>query len=192
MPGERFKEIVDFATTESPFRSANKGWINDNVFLQWGPDKDRKTSEDFDQLAEIAFYWQPIIQIATILFVVISLATIFAFAPIYLSKGSSNLLSGFSFRNSESAPVEKMIKEVEVQKSTEDSVPAQSPMGNIIMPEISLLDSKVDNSIIKTDSISENKVDLGKSTNLYSRRTIDQRNMRNVVTATDLFQPRRN
>ena len=86
MPSERIKEVVDFATTESPYRSANKGWVTDNIFLQWGSTKEKK-SKEFDQLAKVSVYWQPIIQTASILLFVIVLASILAFLPLALSQG---------------------------------------------------------------------------------------------------------
>ncbi len=94
---ERIKEIVDFAKTESPYRSANKGWIAEDVFLQLGENKDTKNNT-FDELAKVSFFWQPIIQIALTLFAIIFLATILAFTPIAFSKGRFQSIQGiFNF-----------------------------------------------------------------------------------------------
>ena len=30
---ERIQEIVEFTNSESPYQKANKGWINQNIFL---------------------------------------------------------------------------------------------------------------------------------------------------------------
>ena len=95
MLGDRIKEVVDFAKSESPYRSANKGWITNDVFLKLGT-SDEKSSEQFDQFVKISFLWQPIIQAASILFVVIFLASLFAFTPISLSNGRlHNLVQEF-------------------------------------------------------------------------------------------------
>ena len=99
MLGERIKEIVDFAKSESPYRSANKGWISNDVFLNLGA-SDQKAASEFDQFVEISFLWKPIIQLASILCVVIFLSSIFAFAPISLSNGRlHNIVQAFNLKS---------------------------------------------------------------------------------------------
>ncbi len=63
----RVKELLDFATTESPYRSANKGWVTDDVYLQWGSSLNQDSNEG-DELANVSVFWKPIIEIALILF----------------------------------------------------------------------------------------------------------------------------
>ena len=81
----RASEVGDFLGGEAPYRSANKGWITDDIYLAWRADKIRK-SKDLDQIAKVSVYWQPLIQVFTILLFLISLATLLAFSPIYLMK----------------------------------------------------------------------------------------------------------
>ncbi len=130
MLGERIKEIIDFAKSESPYRSANKGWITNDVFLNLGPSEEKSASQ-FDQFVKVSFLWQPIIQLASILFVVIFLSSIFAFAPISLSSGRlHNIVQAFNFKQEivllqkkvgKSAPVTSA-----VQKKVEKSAPVAS------------------------------------------------------------------
>ena len=113
MFGERIKEIIDFAKSESPYRSANKGWITNDVFLNLGPSEEKSASK-FDQLVKVSFLWQPIIQLASILFVVIFLSSIFAFAPISLSSGRlHNIVQAFNFKQE----IVLLQKKVEVEKT---------------------------------------------------------------------------
>ena len=86
---ERFKEVGDFIANESPYRSANKGWIADDVYLQWGKTKEKEPLKELDELATVSVFWQPIIQTVLGLFVVISLAVTIAFSPLYFSKAIS-------------------------------------------------------------------------------------------------------
>ncbi len=120
MLGERIKEIIDFAKSESPYRSANKGWITNDVFLNLGTSEE-KSSSKFDQLVKVTFLWQPIIQLASILFVVIFLSSIFAFAPISLSYGRlHNIVQAFNSKQ-EIVLLQKNV-EVEVEVEVEKSV----------------------------------------------------------------------
>lgn len=89
---ERIQEIVDFAKGESPYRSANKGWVTDDVYLSWSPTNEKDSTAD-DELVKVSFYWQPIIQVIAIIFVVICLATFFAFTPLAISKGKFKSIS---------------------------------------------------------------------------------------------------
>ncbi len=86
MVRQRINELIDFASTESPYRSANKGWINKDVFLSWGPaPKTLKKSKD--ELANVALYWKPINEIVLIIFFVLSLAAILVVFALSLAKG---------------------------------------------------------------------------------------------------------
>ena len=83
---ERLKEVVDFATSESPYRNANKGWINDDVYLQWGGLSNRPDNGN-DELLDVAIFWEPIKKLVLILFLVIAIASILVFGAISFSKG---------------------------------------------------------------------------------------------------------
>ena len=86
MVRERIKELIDFATTESPYRDANKGWLNDDVYLQWGTAPEQKTKSGVE-LANVSVFWNPINQLAAILLAVVLLASSFVFVAVSLSHG---------------------------------------------------------------------------------------------------------
>ena len=88
---KRIQEIVDFATTESPNRSANKGWITDDVYLQLGSMPD-KSSEKGKEFADIVLYWNPINQIVLGILFALFLATILVVTSISLVSGEFQLL----------------------------------------------------------------------------------------------------
>ncbi len=92
MLGDRVQEIVDFAKTESPFKSANKGWLTEDVFLKWGS-TESKSQGNLDTLAKVSFFWQPIIQLFVLLFIIASLAILVAFTPTAFSKGKFSLIT---------------------------------------------------------------------------------------------------
>ena len=80
MVKNRIDEIIDFTRSESPYRNANKGWINDFIFLQWGKTKE-KDKEYGEELADVAVYWNK--ELAGIVFIVGFLTTSLI-APIVL------------------------------------------------------------------------------------------------------------
>ena len=53
---ERVIEVVDFVTTESPYRSATQVWINDYVSFQLGSSPDQSLKEG-DELLTMSIYW---------------------------------------------------------------------------------------------------------------------------------------
>ncbi len=186
--GERIKEIVDFVTTESPYRSANKGWVTENIYLQWGRNNER-SGKKFDQLVEVNVYWKPIIQIVSIIFVVIGFATILGFLPIFITEGSfgSNVRS-----------IDPMIQ----SNPTEQKIDVKEPkMMNIepiqkVIPAEQKIDVK-EPKIMNTESVQQlNSTDQNideTATNLTGNRdsntqaTNNSKSVRRVVTADDLF-----
>tara|TARA_Y100001968_G_C19213744_1_gene646084 strand:+ start:408 stop:887 length:480 start_codon:yes stop_codon:yes gene_type:complete len=87
---ERIKEVVDFARAESPYRNANKGWINDDVYLQWGslPDQSEKNG---NELIDIFIFWKPFGKLISILFSVISISVIVVLLAVSFSQGKINI-----------------------------------------------------------------------------------------------------
>ncbi len=86
MVRERIIEVVDFARSESPYRNANKGWITNDLFLQWGKASNRQPNSG-DEVLDLFVYWGPVQKLLSILFLVISLAAAFVFLSIGFSKG---------------------------------------------------------------------------------------------------------
>ena len=96
MVRERIQEVFDFATSESPYNSANKGWINEDVYLQWGS-LPEKPSVEGEELVNVSVSWAPISKFLTIIFLVISLATVIVFSSISLSSGDFQVLKDTKF-----------------------------------------------------------------------------------------------
>ena len=115
---ERIKEIADFVKSESPYQSANKGWLTDDIYLQRGPNKS-DSSKEFDQLLKVSFFWQPIIQVALTIFLVIAFATIFAFTPIAFLNGRFNNISAVFELKQIQIPIESIKSSVEKNRAIE-------------------------------------------------------------------------
>jgi len=78
---QRITEVVDFATTESPYRAATKGWINDQVYYQWWPSSDLPSKKG-DELLTMSIYWNT--GIGAALFAVVFIATTLLFSGVSL------------------------------------------------------------------------------------------------------------
>ena len=86
MVQDRLKELIDFASTESPYQEANKGWLTDDVYLRLGNSSDSLPSEK-EKVADISVYWNPIKKIILILLSVILLASTLVFSAVSFANG---------------------------------------------------------------------------------------------------------
>ncbi len=198
VPSDRIKEIIDFATTESPYRSANKGWITDDIFLQWGSTNEKK-SKEFDQLAKISVYWQPIVQILLVLFLIVSLCSVVAFTPIYLSKGASNPIQKITSFTSNLQQVEETIQDKDQTSNTFESTPEEVIDEQNVEIEISQVVKQT--SMSNPPQVSKEVASIPRKVELVQQKIAETSNKasnnapkmsRRVTTATDLFQPKRN
>ncbi len=186
---ERVKEIVDFATSESPYRSANKGWLSNDVYLQWGGDiKQKQPSKELDQFVKASIYWKPILQIASFAFLVICIGTTLAFAPVYLS---SNRISSLGLLSQPSTPLEQIRDSDEIKLERVDVAVESIPPEQIRdSDEIKL--ERVDVAVEST-SLQQTR-DAGAPSNerllVVRKQPNNSPSLKKTVTATDLFQSR--
>ena len=150
MVRERIKELIDFATTESPYRDANKGWLNDDVYLQWGTAPEEKTKSGVE-LANVSVFWNPINQIASILLVVVLLASAFVFLAVSLAHGkfqSSPFAANESYEQ-----VDVLEMQVESKDSQKMDIALES--SPVIVPVAALIVEKEIQPQITTQTQSE-------------------------------------
>ena len=81
---ERLQEIVDFTKSESPYRKANKGWINQDIYLELGNSSNNGGNEK--EFANVTLLWSPIYKLITNIILVIFLASILVLGAITLTK----------------------------------------------------------------------------------------------------------
>ena len=86
---ERLQELLDFVKTESPNKLANKGWINDDIYLKFGvsPTPDILKRE----FAKIDLFWTPINKKISSFIAIIFLLSTIVFLMVSLSHGKLNL-----------------------------------------------------------------------------------------------------
>ena len=82
---ERIQEIFEFTKSESPYRKANKGWINEDIFLDLSPSAD--TTNQINEAAKVTLFWSPINSLLSNIFIIIFLGSILVFSSVEFVKG---------------------------------------------------------------------------------------------------------
>ena len=82
---ERIQEVFEFTKSESPYRKANKGWINQDIFLDLSPSADR--TKQINETAKVTLFWSPINSLLSNIFFIIVLGSILVFTSVSFSKG---------------------------------------------------------------------------------------------------------
>ena len=82
---ERIMEVFEFTKSESPYRKANKGWINKDIFLDLNPSVD--INKQMNEAVNVTLFWSPINNLLSNIFILIILCSILVFTSISFSKG---------------------------------------------------------------------------------------------------------
>ena len=86
---ERIQEVFEFTKSESPYRKANKGWINQDIFLDLSPSPN--TFAQKNEAAIVKVFWTPINNLISKIFIIIIISSILVFTSLSISKGRFNL-----------------------------------------------------------------------------------------------------
>jgi len=82
---ERIQEILDFTRSESPYRKANKGWINPDIFLELKASS--SALEQKKEAAKLTLLWSPINSIISKIFLIFIIGSLLVFISISLVNG---------------------------------------------------------------------------------------------------------
>ena len=82
---ERIQEVFEFTKSESPYRKANKGWINQDIFLDLSPSDD--TYKQTSEAAKVTLFWSPLKSLLSNIFLIIILGSILVFTSVSFAKG---------------------------------------------------------------------------------------------------------
>ena len=88
---ERFQEILEFTKSESPYSKVNKGWINQDIFLEFG--KSSSTLSKQKEAAKVTLLWPPIQKIISNLLIIIIISSLIVLTTLNQSKINFNLQS---------------------------------------------------------------------------------------------------
>ncbi len=82
---ERIQEIFEFSRGESPYRKANKGWINQDVFLDLSPSSN--TLKEKNEAAKVTVLWSPINTLLSNIFLILIIGSIIVFTSLSFARG---------------------------------------------------------------------------------------------------------
>ena len=86
---ERIQEIFEFTKSESPYSKANKGWINEDIFLDLSPSPDSFGQRN--EAAKVTVFWSPINTFLSNIFTILIISSILVFTSLSFAKGRFNL-----------------------------------------------------------------------------------------------------
>ena len=140
---ERIQEVFEFTKSESPYRKANKGWINQDIFLDLSPsiNKFKQRNED----AKVTLFWSPINSLLSNIFIIIILCSVLVFTSVSFAKGR------FDFNLFNKSAILDIV-EVEKNNSLETSeLEDTDPTNSSIQQNIDLKDLDKSNQIKSLD-----------------------------------------
>ena len=133
---ERFQELVDFAKTESPYKLANKGWVNKDIFLQFGA----KSKQDLkrNEFAKVSLFWSPINQLILSIFSLIFIASTFVIISVSLASnrfhfdiGTSSMVNNTSENITLQKPENTLVQEFQEEDSENNTDLVENRTGTI-------------------------------------------------------------
>ena len=134
---ERLQEILEFTKSESPYNKANKGWINQDIFLEFGKSSSNLSKQK--EAVKVTLLWTPIQRFISNLLLILIISSLIVLFILKESQLNFNLRSfTFSLKNK--------IVQVDNQKL------------NLVFEENQIIDSRF-NSEAEED-FPEEKIDL--------------------------------
>ena len=198
---ERANEIFDFARAESPYRSATKGWLTDDVFVEWGSPS-KKALKQGDEVVDVSVYWSPINQILSVLFLVVFLSSIMVFLAVSFTHGRLELPFGVqqNLSSKEFVPIQQESEPVEAAplKVNDSEEPSKNLYASYSGDARSLISNdgaaaEINTTILKSVSVEssdqfEAPISPAQPSVSSFKKDLPQAKK---VTAVDLFQSRR-
>ncbi len=137
---ERIQEVFDFTTSESPYRKANKGWINQDIFLDLSPNADKVSQ--VNEAAKVTLFWSPINSLLSNIFWIIIACSILVFTSISFAKGRFD----FNFFNKSAT--------IDIVREQEEKAINKTPLN-----ALDSNDSKTQQRLYTKDLVESNKID---------------------------------
>ncbi len=193
--GKRINEVLDFASNESPYRAANKGWITDDIFLEWGSQKKSQLSKK-DELANVSIFWGKEIFAIIFTFVFILSTLVFAAFSLFQShpakqEKKASLVAKIN-TSSPKKSIPKEIKTVSTEPKAETN--SQNIAGKPKTQETKPTQEKqveLSTQVISQGKDSNTSTTPSTSTTPTTPSTSTTPPRTKVKTAVDLFQPKR-
>mgnify|MGYP001314335462 CR=1 FL=1 len=184
---ERIQEIFEFTKSESPYRKANKGWINQDIFLDLSPSSD--TFKQNNEAAKITVFWTPVNTFLSNIFIILIISSILVFTSLSFAKGRFNFnyfntSSINDIRKVEDSNVVKtnQLKDIDYMKSEEEKSLAINEIDNT--NKINSLD---DNQINSDQETITNEIDKQQTIIKENENKIDIKNLENKKSKSNFI-----
>ena len=170
---DRIQEIFDFTKNESPYKKANKGWINKDIFLDLSPSSD--TVKQTNEAAKVILFWSPINSLLSNIFLIIILGSILVFTSVSFARGRFNFDLFNTYATIDIFKVDQnkglnisVLKDIDATNSTikkeieikhfDESNNINSLDDDLIKEDQKIIDEKIDkqDSLIKESESKEN------------------------------------
>ena len=86
---ERLQEILEFTKSESPYSKANKGWINQDIFLEFGKSSSNLSKQK--ESAQVTLLWPPIQRLISNLLLIVIISSLIVITSLKESQLNFNL-----------------------------------------------------------------------------------------------------
>ncbi len=170
---ERIQEVFEFTKSESPYRKANKGWINQDIFLDFSPSADTFKQKNED--AKVTLFWSPINRLLSNIFWIIILGSILVFTSLSFEKGRFDFAL---FSNYDIKDIAEVQRDKDLDMSKLESIDSinLTIQQNIDIKELDKPTkiNSLDDDLIKTDQkIKTKKIDKQDSSLIETQKNID-------------------
>ena len=184
---ERIQEIFEFTKSESPYRKANKGWVNQDIFLDLSPSSN--TFNQKNEAAKVTVFWSPINTFLSNIFTILIISSILVFTSLSFAKGRIN----FNYLNTSSMhdiiknedikfEGAKQLKDLDYMKSENEKSLEINKIDNTI--NINPLD---DNQINSDQEIITNEIDKQQPIIKENENKIDFKNLDNKKSKSNFI-----
>ena len=151
MLNERIQEIFDFTKSESPYRKANKGWINKDIFLDLTPSAEKFSQNN--EAAKVTLFWSPINTLLSNIFFVVLIACILVFTSLSFVKGR------FNFNQLKTSMINNIVIDVDERVLKSNQLKFSDSKGSEIEYKLDRNEEGLSNEINLSD---DNKINLDK------------------------------
>ena len=85
----RLQELFEFSKSESPYSKANKGWINQDIFLEFGKSSSALSKQK--EAAKVTLLWPPIQRLISNLLIIVIISSLIVLSTLKGSQLNFNL-----------------------------------------------------------------------------------------------------
>ncbi len=157
---ERFREILEFTKSESPYRKANKGWINKDIFLEFGKSVNKLNEKS--ELAKVTLIWTPLQRLISNIFLIIILSSIVVFTSIKFAEGKFKIdLFNISVNDK---LVDSNTKDISLFKEKKD--PSHGKLESKLIQDLDIEGINLSKELIEEENFIKDKQNLIEERNL--------------------------